>query len=683
MHKHYMAARLHSLRGAVRRALAFRARERRAAWALVGLTAASGVGAGPFPAEFELSRLLPANGGDGSEGFVMEGIQSTDEAGYAVSRAGDVNGDGIDDLIVGARRADYGNDDRVGQSYVLFGRHSPFAAVFSLTALLPAFGGDGSEGFVLNGRDHTDSGSAVAGAGDVNGDGISDVIVGAPIASTPRHSSAGQTYVVFGRPDFPALFELQRLVLPDADGTYGFALNGIRDCHNGICDHSGSSVSMAGDVNSDGYVDVLVGAYGAWPTDDDRSAGQAYLVFGPNPGVPEFNLGDLRPPDGGDGTIGVIFDGIDETDNLGRTVRSAGDLNADGIDDFAMAAPRADGNDGETYVIFGRTAPYPGRFFLADLFPDGGGDGSEGFVLDNAEGNSSGRGIGDVGDVNGDGLSDLLISGSPPAGQPPLPASFAYVIFGRAAGFPPVFDLVDLLPDNGGDGSAGFALVGNAEDFGSTTAARVGDVNGDGLNDMLIGAGYADPDGNQNAGRCYVLFGNAAGFPPSFVLNELLAANGGDGSKGFVIEGIEGNACTAAGGDVDINADGIDDIVIGARHAGEDSEGAAYVVFGRAAAPDSDGDGVPDDADNCTEVANADQRDTNGDGFGNICDADLDDNCLVAGNDWLIMRDALGMNDPHADLNGDGIVARQDVLILFTSRFQPPGPSGIPNACKT
>jgi hypothetical protein len=110
----------------------------------------------------------------------------------------------------------------------------------------------------------------------------------------------------------------------------------------------------------------------------------------------------------------------------------------------------------------------------------------------------------------------------------------------------------------------------------------------------------------------------AGPFPAELELSRLLPANGGDGSEGFVMVG----------------------------------------------------------------VFNPDQRDTNGDGFGNICDADLDDDCLVAGNDWLIMRDVLGTNDPHADLNGDGIVARQDVLILFNARFQPPGPSGLPNACE-
>jgi hypothetical protein len=96
---------------------------------------------------------------------------------------------------------------------------------------------------------------------------------------------------------------------------------------------------------------------------------------------------------------------------------------------------------------------------------------------------------------------------------------------------------------------------------------------------------------------------------------------------------------------------------------------------------DTDGDGVADNADNCTLVRNADQRDTNGDGFGNICDADLNNDCIVDTADGHIMQALLGSNNPHADLNGDGVVNFRDLARLRESRFQPPGPSGVPNDC--
>src|SRR6185436_18446368 len=116
--------------------------------------------AGNFPAEFELLSLLPAAGGDGSAGFVRRGIKYHDYSGHSVSAAGDVNGDGIDDLIVGATGADPGGRSRSGQSYVVIGRDTAHAgnypAVFPLASLLPVAGGDGSAGFLLNGIDAYD-----------------------------------------------------------------------------------------------------------------------------------------------------------------------------------------------------------------------------------------------------------------------------------------------------------------------------------------------------------------------------------------------------------------------------------------------------------------------------------------------------------------------------------------------
>ena len=113
----------------------------------------------------------------------------------SVSGAGDVNGDGIDDLIIGAHRADPNGNDAAGESYVVFGRTTGFPAAFELRSLLPGRAATGATGFVLNGIDAGDcSGISVSGAGDVNGDGIDDLIIGAPHADP-----AGESYVVFGR----------------------------------------------------------------------------------------------------------------------------------------------------------------------------------------------------------------------------------------------------------------------------------------------------------------------------------------------------------------------------------------------------------------------------------------------------------------------------------------------------
>jgi hypothetical protein len=134
----------------------------------------------------------------------MSGIHDFDSSGRSVSSAGDLNGDGLGDLIIGAIFADPHGRSDAGESYVVFGRDTAqagaFPAVFPLASLKPGGGGDGSAGFVLAGVHAGDaSGVSVSGAGDVNGDGIDDLIIGAFRASPHGRYEAGDTYVVFGR----------------------------------------------------------------------------------------------------------------------------------------------------------------------------------------------------------------------------------------------------------------------------------------------------------------------------------------------------------------------------------------------------------------------------------------------------------------------------------------------------
>ena len=153
-----------------------------------------------FPAAFELRSLLPAAGGDGTAGFVLKGVDGVDRSGLSVSNAGDINGDGIDDLIIGAVHADSYNESDTGESYVVFGRNTGFPAAIELRSLFPAAGGDGTVGFVLKGVDEFDrSGGSVSNAGDVNGDGIDDLIIGVEQADPNGADGAGESYVIFGR----------------------------------------------------------------------------------------------------------------------------------------------------------------------------------------------------------------------------------------------------------------------------------------------------------------------------------------------------------------------------------------------------------------------------------------------------------------------------------------------------
>jgi hypothetical protein len=148
-----------------------------------------------FPAIFELRTLLPAYGGDGSQGVIFYGADEGDESAWAVSGAGDLNDDGIDDVVIGADLADPHGLNAAGESYVVFGRRSGFPAEFELGKLFPTGGGDGREGFVLEGAVAEDrAGFSVSGAGDLNGDGVPDIMIGA-FSADP----GGASYVVFGR----------------------------------------------------------------------------------------------------------------------------------------------------------------------------------------------------------------------------------------------------------------------------------------------------------------------------------------------------------------------------------------------------------------------------------------------------------------------------------------------------
>ena len=197
---------------------------------------------------------------NGSNGFVLEGIGDWDRSGTSVSTAGDINGDGYADILIGAPDADpYGNAE--GEAYVVFGKASGFASKVNLDAL------NGNDGFTLAGIGLGDeTGYSVSTAGDINGDGYADILIGAPGAN----DSAGAVYLVFGKnSDYSTSLDLLEL-----DGSNGFVIDAPDEDT-----WFGDSVSTAGDINGDGYSDILIGAPYADPGGVYKE-GKAYLMFG-------------------------------------------------------------------------------------------------------------------------------------------------------------------------------------------------------------------------------------------------------------------------------------------------------------------------------------------------------------------------------------------------------------------
>ena len=502
-------------------------------------------------ATFELSTLLAANGGDGSQGFTLNGVAVADLSGYSVSGAGDVYGDGFDDVIVGAPYADVSANTDAGRAYVVFGKAGPFAAEFELSSLLAGMGGDGSQGFVLNGVDPYDhAGTAVSTAGDVDGDGMDDVLISAPRASPNNNDYAGETYLVFGQSGFSAELDLGTL-----DGNNGYVINGTAmDDELGRADQT---VSNAGDLNGDGVDDLMVSADVASPNATDM-AGETHVLFGD-----EANLAALDALDGNsdgkiqlpnlNGTNGVSINGILMNDRAGYSISEAGDVNGDDIDDIVIGAFEADPNglinSGAAYVIYGKTGGFSQPLNLSALTA------TDGFVISGANlDDLLGSSVGAAGDFNDDGFDDVVVSADS-GGE-------SYLVFGSTA---PVDLNVAAL-----NGTNGFVITGASQ------VSAAGDLNGDGLGDVLIGRGSAAPNGVPAAGRTVVLFGQRTAAPATL---DVLSLNG---ANGFAINGIamndrSGDSVSGAG---DLNMDGFDDLIIAARQR-NNSAGQSYVLFGR------------------------------------------------------------------------------------------------------
>ena len=507
---------------------------------------------------FDVSNL------NGKNGFTISGLKAKDFLGSSVSRAGDINGDGKADIIIGAPRVDHAEPDVAlgkGEAYVIFGSSS-FQSSFDLSKL------DGNNGFAINGLNQDMLGYSVSGAGDVNGDGKADIIIGAPYSSFNSLTNAGQAYVIFGSSSFQSSFNLSNL-----NGNNGFVVNGLT---------SGSrlaySVSGAGDINGDGKADIIIGApYSSF--NSLTNAGQTYVIFGSSSFQSSFNLSNLN------GNNGFVVNGLTSGDMLGASVGIGGDVNGDGKADIIIGANHASPNgsnmSGQAYVIFGSSS-FQSPFNLNSI------NGNNGFVVNGLlSGDMLGASVGIGGDVNDDKKADIIIGADHASPNNSNTTGQAYVIFGSSS-FQSPFNLNSL------NGNNGFIINGLAPEYMLGYQVNIiGDINKDSKSDIIVGSVHANPKGVIHAGQTYILYGSSS-FQSPFNLSSL------NGKNGFIVNGLGEHHALGwgAAGAGDVNGDGKADILISAPDASksmdmahnmpmESKEGQVYVIFDEQSAQSS------------------------------------------------------------------------------------------------
>jgi len=482
-------------------------------------------------------------------GTLATGINAGEEAGWALA-VGDVNGDGIADLIIGAP---YANGES-GSVYVVFGTKTGFPNPLPLSSL------NGNNGFLLNGVSAWDEvGNALA-VGDVNGDGIADIII---------QAVSGYVYVVFGHAGaWPASQTLTTGVGTLIDGTKGFRLDSP-GAGNEVMDVA------SGDINGDGKADIIMGAPYA-PA--GGNTGYTYVVFGKS-GAWNAPTGTITLNTGAgniiDGTQGFRLDGPG-SDSAGGTV-AAGDINNDGKSDLIILAPLANGNKGYAYIVFGKSGTWNAPTGTITLNTGAGNiiDGTQGFRLD---GTYAGQTLAaaTTGDINGDGNADIIIGD--------YQANFTgsvYVVFGHGPPWP-VSQTLTTGIGNLLDGTQGFRIDGGNPASGDSLgfSLATADVNNDGKADLIIGGPGAADDSSK--GYTYLVYGKAGSWTSPQPLTPG-AGNFINGINGFRLDGVDaldniGDAVAIG----DVNGDGIPDIITGGYKAvWPNNQGYIYVAYGR------------------------------------------------------------------------------------------------------
>ena len=459
---------------------------------------------------------------NGEEHVRIRGQNADDWMGSSLTSA-DINGDGYDDLILGATGVDNDSISSAGAAYVLFGRPT-FPPGMDI--------GDTADVTFLGAATNDYTGQIVA-SGNFNGDGYADLLIASRwadvISGSQVITNAGKVYLVLGRPAFSPTVPLST----GADVIFEGAE---------VDDFTGQGLG-AGDINGDGYHDFIIGAY-RW----HDYTGKVHVLFGPPPLSATVDIS---------ATADATFLGTSASDALGYSPAS-GDFNGDGCDDLFLGAMNASpaGRQwaGSVYVVSGCEIPY-GAHTISDVAD---------LTLQGSEGDRAGWSLAS-GDVNYDGYADLLIA-APFADLGGNDSGAVYVVLGGQ-------DLAGAL-----DISTAASITITAEAAGDNLGRwglSSGDVNGDDYDDVIIGALYADPSPSRsNAGKAYVVLGRQT-FPRTIPLSTKADVT--------ILGAATGDRLGDGVGSGDLDNDGRKEIIVAAPGAdpasGREDAGQAYVFY--------------------------------------------------------------------------------------------------------
>lgn len=487
-----------------------------------------------FPSIFSMSEI------NGNNGFRVIGYTELDKLGFSVASAGDIDGDGVDDIIVGSPYALF-NGNLSGSSYTIFGKQTNFQSNIYSWEL------SDKDGFRFDGTNSDFLGSSVNGIGDYNGDGFDDIILGA-VRARDNGVPSGAIHLVLGSDNgFSPI-----ITVNDLDGSNGMSVIGNNE-NEGL----GWSSASRCDINNDGLSDIIVGSR---LFSSQIPTANIYVIFGTEEALSEsFNVSELN------GNNGFIIQFTNDSNSYPEySVDCAGDFNGDNIDDIVIGVTFGFGS--YAYVIYGQSENHTEVFSLDDV------DGSNGVRFD-AQTNRIGPYVSGIGDYNRDGLDDIMLAGKV------ITTNVAYVIYGIDDTKISTINL-DTLPLN-----SGFKIIGNNE-FNSNDFRVEGgfDFNDDGFVDLLVG----EPSSRQSSpmaetGNAYLVFGKGISENADINLNDLDGFNGirfDSELSGSLNFDHLGWSISHAG---DVNSDGVDDIIIGAPEGDIESitSGLSYVVFGK------------------------------------------------------------------------------------------------------